>query len=81
MPPETPMKLLNYFSIFLESEQISRFRRVSSQFPGGQGIDPPIFFFSFHWAVLDEKFSSVFSVVTKVKNWCLFTINDVYLQI
>ena len=32
-------------------------------------------------AVLDEKFSSVFSAVTKVKNWCLFTKNDVYLQI
>ena len=24
-------------------------------------------------AVLDEEFSSAFSVVTKVKNWCLFT--------
>ena len=23
-------------------------------------------------AVQDEKFSSAFSVVTKVKNWCLF---------
>ena len=25
------------------------------------------------WAVLDEKFSSFFSVVTKVKKFCLFT--------